>query len=253
MEIDSQAVKRNTAVPQGDGAKILVVEDDVPLAHFLRRGLEASNYAVSVAHEGEAALAAISGNGYDLLVTDLNLPKVDGITLIKQVSATLPKLPILVLSARAAIEDRITTLDSGADDYLVKPFSLQELLARTRALLRRNSSSPKRIIQVSDLILNRPEFRVERAGRTIDLTAKEFDLLEYLMVNAHQAVSRAMIMEKVWRSAYDGSTNLVDVYIKYVRDKVDAGYPAKLVRTIRGVGYMLTDSERGTAYANHVA
>ncbi|MBV9183029.1 MAG: response regulator transcription factor [Acidobacteria bacterium] len=252
MEIDAPALKE-TAQPQANGAKILVVEDDVPLAHFLRRGLEANNYCVTVAHEAESALADIFASCYDLLVTDLNLPRIDGVALIRQVSATVPKLPILVLSARAAIDDRIATLDSGADDYLVKPFSLQELLARTRALLRRNGRSPRNIIQVDDLLLSRPEFRVERAGKIIELTAKEFDLLECLMINAHQVVSRAAIMEKVWRTTYDGTSNLVDVYVKYVRDKVDAGYSKKLVRTIRGVGYMLTDTGRGLSYADDVA
>jgi len=229
------------ALHQSSQAQILVAEDDVPLSHFLQRGLEGDRYSVDLAHDGEAAFHAVSQTQYDLLVTDLNLPKLDGISLLKQIRATTPRLPVLVLSARGGLEDRIATLDSGADDYLVKPFSFQELMARTRALLRRNGNNPHRVIQVSDLTLNRAEFRVDRAGKKIDLTAKEFDLLEYLMVNARHPVTRAMIMENVWRSAYDGSTNLVDVYIKYVRDKVDTDFANKLVRTIRGVGYVLTD------------
>ena len=240
MESTSQAVQAPTAAPQGD-AEVLVVEDDVALAHFLRRGLTASQYSVHIAHDGEAALQILTERPHDLLITDLNLPKTDGVSLIKQVRATAPRLPVLVLSARGTLEDRIATLDCGADDYLVKPFSLAELMARTRALLRRNGNNPKRTLQVGELTLNRAEFRVERAGRNIDLTAKEFDLLEYLMFNAHCAVSRAMIMENVWRCAYDGSTNLVDVYMKYVRDKVDAQSEMKLIRTLRGVGYMLSD------------
>jgi DNA-binding response OmpR family regulator len=241
MESEAQNSSAKKTLNQSTQAQVLVAEDDVPLAHFLQRGLESDRYTVDLAHDGEAAFQAIAQTQYDLLLTDLNLPKLDGISLLKQIRATTPRLPVLVLSARGSLEDRITTLDSGADDYLVKPFSFQELMARTRALLRRNTGNPRRIIQIADLILNRAEFRVERAGKKIDLTAKEFDLLEYLMINARHPVTRAMIMENVWRSSYDGSTNLVDVYIKYVRDKVDTDSLPKLVRTIRGVGYVLTD------------
>ena len=146
----------------------------------------------------------------------------------------------MVLTARN-LEDRIMALDNGADDCVGKPFSFQELTARTRALLRRTSPRSTGTLQVADLMLNRDEFRVERAGKKIDLTAKEFALLEYFMMNARRPVTREMIMENVWKSTYDGSTNLVDVYSKYVRDKVDAGFPLKLIRTIRGIGYVLAD------------
>jgi DNA-binding response OmpR family regulator len=150
-------------------------------------------------------------------------------------------LPILVLTARSQMEDRIQALDSGADDCMVKPFSFQELTARSRALLRRNRNSAGGVLQVGDLILNRADFRVERAGQKIELTAKEFSLLEFFMMNARRTVTRAMIMEEVWKTAYDGTTNLVDVYVKYVRDKVDAGFEFKLMRTVRGIGYVITD------------
>jgi len=225
-------------------AQVLVAEDDIPLAHFLEKGLRSDQYMVELVHDGEAAVQALTQNQYSLLILDLNLPKLDGLALLKQVRPQAPKLPILVLTGRSRLEDRIMALDSGADDCLIKPFSFQELTARTRALLRRNGnpsgfSGP---VQVADLILNRAEFRVERAGRKLDLTAKEFALLEYLMMNARKPVTRAMIMENVWREAYDGSTNLVDVYVKYVRDKVDSGAPTKLVRTIRGVGYVLAEN-----------
>ncbi|MBV8051374.1 MAG: response regulator transcription factor [Acidobacteriaceae bacterium] len=221
--------------------RVLVAEDDVPLARFLQRGFQDNEYAADLVHDGEAAANAVLRGQYDLLVTDLNLPGLDGVSLLKRIRATTSQLPILVLTARGAVEDRITSLDSGADDYLVKPFSFQELMARARALLRRHNSTSVGQIQVGDLKLNRDEFRVERGGKAIDLTAKEFALLEYLMVNAHRPVSRAMIMEKVWKTSYDGSTNLVDVYMKYVRDKVDAAFLPKLLRTIRGVGYLLSD------------
>lgn len=221
---------------------VLVVEDDVSLAQLLHRSLTAKKHSVHLAHDAESALRAISQTEFDLLITDLNLPGMDGISLVKQVRTNMPRLPVLVLSARGTLEDRVATLDSGADDYLVKPFSMAELLARSRALVRRNGNNQKRVLEVADLILDRPQFRVERGGKKLDLTAKEFELLEYLMTNAHHAVTRPMIMENVWKTPYDGSTNLVDVYIKYVRDKVDTDCTLKLVRTIRGVGYVLTDN-----------
>lgn len=222
-------------------AKILVAEDDVPLAHFLRRGLQTAQYDVDLAHDGEAAFQAVSSAPYSLLILDLNLPKLDGLALLSRVRPIMPNLPVLVLTARSGLEDRIQALDGGADDCMVKPFSFQELTARSRALLRRNRNSAGDVLQVGDLVLHRTEFRVERAGKKIELTAREFALLEYLMMNARRTVTRAMIMQEVWKAAYDGSTNLVDVYMKYVRDKIDSGFPTKLMRTVRGIGYVITD------------
>ena len=222
-------------------AQLLVVEDDVPLANFLKRGLEAEKYGVDVVHAGQAALEALGRTSYSLVILDLNLPEMDGITLLSHIRPRSPNLPVLVLTARIQLEDRVATLDSGADDYLIKPFSFHELTARVRALLRRNGINSSRVFQVADLVLNRAQFRVERGGKKLDLTAKEFALLEYLMANARRPVSRAMIMENVWKAPYDEKTNLVDVYVKYVRDKVDAEAPTKLIRTIRGVGYVLSD------------
>jgi DNA-binding response OmpR family regulator len=224
-----------------ESLRVLVAEDDIPLANFLRRGFQTESYCADMVHDGEAAADALSGSKYSLLVLDLNLPKLDGILLLRRIRPLFPALPILVLTARNDLEDRILALDSGADDCVVKPFSFQELRARTRALLRRVSPRSTGTLQVADLMLNRDQFRVERAGKKIDLTPKEFALLEYFMMNARRPVSRAMIMENVWKSTYDGSTNLVDVYSKYVRDKVDAGFPCKLIRTIRGIGYVLND------------
>jgi DNA-binding response OmpR family regulator len=223
-------------------AKVLVAEDDIPLAHFLQRSLRTAKYNVDVAHDGEAALEAITTSSYGLLILDLNLPKIDGLSLLSRVRPIMPNLPVLVLTARNSLEDRVVALDGGADDCMVKPFSFQELTARSRALLRRNrSSAAGGVLQVGDLVLNRSEFRVERAGKKIELTAKEFALLEYLMMNARRTVTRAMILQEVWKAAYDGSTNLVDVYVKYVRDKVDGGFETKLMRTVRGIGYVITD------------
>jgi DNA-binding response OmpR family regulator len=242
MQDAASAVATKPVLPPTQVAQILVADDDVPLAHFLRRGLQSNHYDVRLAHDGETALQEISTNQYGLLILDLNLPKIDGMSLLPRLRPISPNLPVMVLSARSGLEDRIAALDGGADDYLVKPFSFQELIARSRALLRRKGKIAGDVLQVGDLILNRAEFRVERAGRKIDLTAKEFALLEYLMLNARRTLTRAMIMEEVWKTPYDGSTNLVDVYMKYVRDKVDSGFPTKLMRTARGIGYVISDN-----------
>lgn len=221
--------------------QILVVEDDVPLANFLRRQLESERYNVSLAHDGKLAIENISNVNYDLVILDLNLPLIDGVSVLKQLRPSKPKLPVLVLTARSRVEDRVESLDTGADDCLMKPFSIVELSARVRALLRRHTEKVERVTTVADLTLNRVDWRVERAGVKIDLTSREFALLEYLMRNARRPITRAELMEQVWNQAYDPSTNLVDVYVKYVRDKVDAGHSMKLIRTIRGLGYVLTD------------
>lgn len=240
MGYETHEVK--SSLPSDNPPRVLIVEDDVPLAQFLKDVLQAEKYVVDLAHDGQAALDVVSQAPYSLLVLDLNLPKLDGMALLQQVRPALPGLAVLVLTGRSRLEDRITALDAGADDCLIKPFSFHELTARVRALLRRNGKGSRDIVQVGDLVLNRPEFRVERAGRKIHLTAKEFALLEYLMMNARRPVNRAMIMENVWNAPYDAKTNLVDVYVKYVRDKVDSGNSAKLIRTVRGVGYVLADN-----------
>jgi two-component system, OmpR family, copper resistance phosphate regulon response regulator CusR len=242
MQDATSAVLTRPVLPQPEPSQVLIAEDDLPLAHFLRRGLQNDKYNVRLTHDGESALNELSTAPYALLILDLNLPKIDGISLLGRLRPVMPHLPVLVLTARNRLEDRITALDSGADDCMVKPFSFQELIARARALLRRNGRNSAGVLQVGDLILSRSEFRVERAGKKIDLTAKEFALLEYLMMNARRTVTRAMIMEEVWKTPYDGSTNLVDVYIKYVRDKIDSGFPSRLMRTARGIGYAISDN-----------
>lgn len=222
--------------------QILVAEDDVALAQFLRKGLERQQYAVNVVHDGQSVLRTLADAPYDLLTLDLNLPNLDGMGVLKQLRPSKPRLPILVLTGRATLEDRIQALDGGADDCLTKPFSFVEFSARVRALLRRNTGPTGGVLQVGDLMLNREELRVERAGQRIDLTAKEFGVLEYLMLNARRPVTRAMIMENVWKAAYDPKTNLVDVYVKYVRDKVDQNFSPKLIRTVRNVGYVVAEN-----------
>ena len=223
------------------GSRVLIVEDDLPLAELLRKQLETKSYAVSVVNDGEAAETAIQDNRFDLVILDLNLPKRDGFTVLQHIRPSLPRMPVLVLTARNRVEDRALSLDTGADDCMVKPFSFMELHARVRALLRRNSGLVKKVSQVADLVLNREQRKVERAGRRIELTAREFDLLDCLMRNAGRPVSRNTLMEEVWKLPFDPSSNLVDVYVKYVRDKVEVGCEKKLIRTIRSLGYMLAD------------
>lgn len=195
--------------------RILLAEDDTALAGFVRKGLEAENYAVDVSADGEQARALASELDYDLVVLDLNLPRLDGVAILKHVRAKKPSLPILILTARGRVDDRVHCLDSGADDYLVKPFSFSELSARIRALLRRRRLPLDSVLTVEDLTLDRVERRVTRGGRPIELTSKEFALLEYLMRNTGRRVTRAMIIEHVWNLSFDSSTNLVDVYINY--------------------------------------
>jgi DNA-binding response OmpR family regulator len=220
---------------------VLVAEDDAPLADFLRRQLESESYNVQLVQDGQAASEIINSDVYHLMILDLNLPKMDGVSVLKQVRPKHPQLPILVLTGRTQVEDRVLSLDSGADDCLLKPFAFSELMARVRALLRRHPQLPGIPLRVADLTLDRSDYRVERAGKRISLSGKEFALLEYLMRNAGQTVTRAMIMEHVWGTALDTSTNLVDVYVKYVRDKIDGPeFPVRLIRTIRGVGYVLS-------------
>ncbi len=225
--------------------RVLIAEDDVALAKFVSQGLEAEHYTVDVCSDGEQAHTAASEIDYDLIILDLNLPKLDGVAVLRQLRSKKPTLPVLVLTQRTRVEDRVQCLDTGADDYLPKPFSFSELSAQIRALLRRSHLPSESVLAIDDLKLDRIEHRAERSGRRIDLTTKEFALLEYLMRNSGRSVTRAMIIEHVWNLTFDTTTNVVDVYINYLRRKVDDGHPTKLIHTVRGVGYELN----GTAEA----
>ncbi|HVO79398.1 MAG TPA: response regulator transcription factor [Terriglobales bacterium] len=220
--------------------RILIAEDDPALASFVRKGLEAEHYAVDASADGEQARAMAEEFDYDLVVLDLTLPRLDGVSILRHVRTRKPSIPILVLTARSRVEDRVQCLDLEADDYLVKPFSFSELSARIRALLRRCHLPAESVLAVDDLKLDRVERRVERAGRRIELTSKEFALLEYLMRNAGRRITRAMIIEHVWNLSFDTCTNVVDVYINYLRRKIDDGANRRLIHTIRGVGYELS-------------
>jgi len=221
--------------------RVLIAEDDVALASFVQKGLEAEHYAVDVSHDGEQARAMAGELDYDLLMLDMNMQHMDGMSILRQLRMKKPSLPILVLTNNDKVEDRAKCLDLGADDLVGKPFSFTEVSARIRALLRRSQNPAKIVLAVADLKLDRVERRVERGGKSIELTAKEFSLLEYLMLNAGRRVTRAMIIEHVWDQSFEGLANIVDVYVRHLRRKVDDPFPTKLIRTVRGVGYGLRE------------
>jgi two-component system copper resistance phosphate regulon response regulator CusR len=229
--------------------RILIAEDDSALAGFVRKGLEAEHYAVDVSADGEQARALASEFDYDLVVLDLNLPRLDGVAILKDVRSRKADLLILILTARGRVEDRVLCLDGGADDYLVKPFSFSELAARIRALLRRSRLPSESVLKVEDLKLDRVERRVTRGNREIELTSKEFALLEYLMRNAGRRVTRAMIIEHVWNLSFDSSTNLVDVYINYASSQVDQRKVGKLALAIQ-VAFQDLGVFRATKYGD---
>jgi DNA-binding response OmpR family regulator len=244
LQSKGKSVHPSTAVTPAAGRQILIVDDDVSLAGFLCTELQGQKYGVDVVHDGEEACAILQEQRrYDLLILDLNLPKLDGIGLIERIRPTLPRTPILVLTARSRVEDKVTAFQSGADDCLTKPFSLAELLARVGALMRRNSGLIPNRSQVGDLTLLREERRVERNGRRIDLTPREFAILEVMMRHIGRPVSRATLLQEVWNMPAEPSTNIVDVYMKYVRDKVDGPGERRLTHTIRGFGYELRDAD----------
>lgn len=219
--------------------RILVAEDDRPVASFLKKGLEAEHYAVDIVPDGQEALYMAEEYDYDLVLLDLVLPKMDGLQVLRQIRNRKKSLPVLVLTGRTRVEDRVKGLDLGADDYMIKPFAFRELTARVRALLRRGEGPVDFRLQVDDLEMNLVERTVSRGERGIELTPKEFGLLEYLMRNRGRAVSRPMIIEHVWNFSFDTMTNVVDVYINYLRKKVDEGDDRKLIHTVRGVGYRI--------------
>lgn len=219
--------------------RILIVEDDRKLRCFIERALKEEHYAVDAASNGEDALNLASSVDYDLVLLDLLLPQKDGIEVCRELRKLKCKVPVLMLTAMDRIIDKVKGLDSGADDYLTKPFALEELLARIRALLRRRYMSSESIIRVDDLEMDQIAHRVSRAGNDIDLTGKEYALLEYLMLNVGQILTRKMISEHVWNEGFKSFTNVIDVYIGYLRNKIDRGHERKLIQTVRGIGYRL--------------
>ena len=229
--------------------RILLVEDEKKVASFIKRGLAEVGYAVDVASDGETGLMMGLDGVYDLIILDINLPSKDGLNILHELRRQKIATPVLILTvratlmllsaSRATIEDKVIGLDTGADDYLTKPFAFEELLARARALLRRQADVEAPLLKVADLTLDPARRLVFRGGEKIDLTTKEFALLDYFMRNPDRVLTRTMISEHVWDYDFDSMTNIIDVYVNYLRKKIDSGRQAKLIRTIRGVGYVL--------------
>lgn len=221
--------------------KILVVEDEKKVASFLKKGLEQEYYTVDVAHDGRAGLDLSLTEEYDLIILDIMLPLLDGITLLREIRNAKLIVPVLMLTAKDSTEDKVDGLDSGADDYLAKPFALEELLARVRALLRRNEKVKNLILSAEDLTLDTQTHKVKRSDVEIDLTPKEYSILEYLMRNKNHVVSRMKLTEHVYEYQFDPDTNVIDVYINKLRNKIDKGSNQRILHTIRGIGYMIKD------------
>lgn len=219
--------------------RLLLVEDEKKVARFIKKGMEEEGYAVDWASDGEIGLYMGLDTFYDLIILDVNLPVKDGLTVLRELRNNKITTPILLLTVRATIEDKVIGLDTGADDYLPKPFAFQELRARVRALLRRKSKTEAPVLQVADLTLDPATRIVSRGGKGIDLTAKEFALLDYLMRSKERVVTRTMIADHVWDDGFETTTNIIDVYVNYLRKKIDAGNEHKLIHTVRGVGYVL--------------
>src|SRR5436190_12741067 len=220
--------------------RILVVEDEKKVANFIKKGLQQEGYAADIAQDGEEALESAMAFDYDAMVLDLMLPKKSGLDVLRTIRASKPKLAVLVLTAKGSLEDKVTGFDAGADDYLIKPFAFAELSARIRALLRRGAAKDNKL-KAGDLEMDTSTRQVRRGGQPIDLKLKEYALLEFLLRNAHRAVTRTMIVEHVWDIHFDSISNVVDVHINSLRNKIDKGFNPPLIHTVRGVGYMLTD------------
>ncbi len=225
--------------------RILIVEDEKKLCDLIERALKAERFAVDVAADGNSGWQLIESYDYDLIILDLMLPGIGGAELLRRVRRRNQHVPILILTAQDATEEKVRNFEAGADDYLTKPFAFAELVIRVKALLRRGPVNRSSVLRVGDLEVDRLSQHVRRAGRKIELTPKEYALLEYLAANPGRVFSRTMIIEHVWDQSFEGLTNIVDVYVRHLRSKVDDPFPTKLIRTVRGVGYGLEESRDG--------
>jgi DNA-binding response OmpR family regulator len=221
--------------------RILLVEDEKKVADMVARGLKAERYAVDVALDGQLGWEMANTYEYDMVILDLMLPNVSGTEILRRIRRKNSSVPILILTARDATDEKVQNFEAGADDYLTKPFAFAELLVRVKALLRRGPVNRSSVLRVGDLEVDRLSKQVRRAGKRIDLTAKEYALLEYFATNPGRVFSRTMIIEHVWDQSFEGLTNIVDVYVRHLREKVDDEFATKLIRTVRGMGYCLTD------------
>jgi DNA-binding response OmpR family regulator len=222
--------------------RLLLVEDEKKLSELIARALKAERYAVDVAFDGQQGWEMADAYEYDLIILDLMLPALSGTEVLRRIRRKNQQVPILILTARDATEEKVTNFEAGADDYLTKPFAFAELLMRVKALLRRGPISRSSVLRVGDLEVDRLSQQVRRAGKRIELTPKEYALLEYLATNPGRVFSRTMIIEHVWDQSFEGLTNIVDVYVRHLRSKVDDPFPTKLIRTVRGVGYGLGEN-----------
>jgi heavy metal response regulator len=221
--------------------RILLVEDEKKVARFIQQGLEEEHHTVDVAHDGESGLAMAGAQHYDVIILDVMLPGKSGIDVTRELRVRKRATPILMLTAKTATEDKVAGLDSGADDYLTKPFAFAELLARVRSLLRRGTQEKSTVLTLADLQLDTVTHKARRGTRLIDLTTKEYALLEFFLRNKERVLSRTIIAEHIWDYHFDTGTNLIDVYINHLRNKVDTGFDRKLIHTVRGVGYVLKE------------
>jgi heavy metal response regulator len=219
--------------------RILVIEDEKKVANFIKKGLEEEHYAVDTAYDGEEGLDLAEANEYDLIVLDLMIPKIEGLEVLKTIRGKKNNTPVLVLTAKNTVEDIVKGLDAGCDDYLTKPFAFMEFLARVRALLRREKKDKEPLLRIGDLTLSLVTHKVTRKEKEIELTSKEYALLEYFMRNPDKVLTRTMISEHVWDYHFDSMTNVVDVYVNYLRKKIDKDFEPKLIHTLRGIGYMM--------------
>ncbi|RLB62322.1 MAG: DNA-binding response regulator [Deltaproteobacteria bacterium] len=224
--------------------KILVIEDEKKVANFLQKGLKEEQFVVDVAYDGLDGEHLATTNDYDLILLDIMLPGKDGIEILKTLRQRQINIPVIMLTAKEMVEDKVEGFNAGCDDYISKPFSFEELLVRIRAVLRRGSGALSNVLTFADLTLDLISHKVIRDGREIELTAKEYTLLEYLVRNPNRVLTRTMIAEHVWDYNYDSFTNVIDVYINYLRNKVDRGFATKLIHTVRGVGYVLKEEKK---------
>ena len=222
--------------------RILIVEDEKKVARFIQQALSEDHHTVDIAYDGERGEFLATTENFDLVILDVMLPKKDGFEVLETIRNKKKATPILMLTAKSAVEDRVQGLDKGADDYLTKPFAVAELLARVRSLLRRGAVEKSTTLKVSDLQLDTVAHRAKRRNRTIELTAKEYSLLEYFMRNINKVLSRSIISEHIWDYNFDTGTNIIDVYINHLRNKIDGEFDIKLIHTVRGVGYVMKET-----------